>query len=130
METITPFRRLKGTTAKNTRVDTLFIAPFTLVPIATIWSKGIQKRAANFGSRYIALKALPNVVIISVPAAIPMSAVFLPGFAWYIMLAGSTKEQPTAKFAKSPTKAVVVPLRSNLTITLTSSAHTPDTGPR
>ena len=45
------------------------------------------------------------------------------------MVAGSTKEQPTTKLAKSPTKAVVVPFSSSLRMTFTSSHTTPATGP-
>ena len=46
------------------------------------------------------------------------------------MEAGSTMAQPTAKLAKSPTKAVEVPLSSSLITTFKNSHTTPATGPR
>ena len=44
--------------------------------------------------------------------------------------AGRTNVQPTTKLAKSPTKAVLVPLSRSLSSTLSSSVMTPATGPR
>ena len=63
-------------------VETLFIAELTCVPMPTMASSGMPNISANFGRRYIALKALPNTVMIRVPTAMPTSADFLPGFAW------------------------------------------------
>ena len=50
-ETITPLRRLNGTTAKNTRVDTFVIFAFTDVPMAMIASSGIPYSFAKVGNR-------------------------------------------------------------------------------
>ena len=50
-ETTMPLSRLNGTTAKSTSVLTLFIAPFTAVPMPTIVSSGRPNSSENFGSR-------------------------------------------------------------------------------
>ncbi len=50
-DTATPLSRLKGTTAKSTRVDTLLMAGLTLVPASIMASMGIPYRAEKAGSR-------------------------------------------------------------------------------
>ena len=78
--------------------------------MAMIASSGRPYITAKRGMRNHALKKLPNTVITPVPRAREATAPFLLSSFWYKIDAGSTNEQPTRKFARSPTNAVDVPL--------------------
>ena len=60
----------------------------------------------------------------------PMMAPVLVFWAKYTTEAGRMKEHPTTKLARSPTKAVEVPLRNSFRSSLMNSHTTPATGPR
>ena len=76
-DTSTPFRRLNGATANITNVTRSVIFAFTAVPILTSASIGIPKAAAYVGRSTKALIRHPRTVIVTVPTAIPIRALFL-----------------------------------------------------
>ena len=76
-ETLNPFNRFKGATAKITNVFTLVMLPLIFVPISTMASSGIPYKTENAGRRYTALNMVPNTVMISVPIPDAMIAFFL-----------------------------------------------------
>ena len=75
-DTLPPFKRFMGATAKMTRVVTLVMEPLMAVPIPTMVSRGIPYSLEKAGSRYTALNMVPNTVMQNVPAALEIIAFF------------------------------------------------------
>jgi hypothetical protein len=109
-DTLRPFIRFKGATHAATKLTILILPSFKrgfTAPKARILSNGIPKSVAYTGSRYIALNAVPKIVIVSVPAMHAMMAVFLFFLKAYTADAGRIKLQPMTKLASSPTNGAL-----------------------
>ena len=128
-ETTVPFIILNGTTVNNIKVARDVILGFKAVPIATILSSGIPYIDANLGNKYTTLNNEPNIVSTKVPATVPTMNELLVLLNIYIIVAGNIKLIQTTKFANSPTKAVVVDLKTNLSRILQNSVNAPAKGP-